>query len=433
MTAPAGAAPGRWPDELLDVAALRAGGERPLPFREFVIKVHSRCNLACTYCYVYEGADQLWRSQPHTMAPGTVRQLCRRIAEHAERHRLPSLRVILHGGEPLLAGTALLRDLTLTLRRLLPDRTRAEVVIQTNGLLVDDDVLRLCHEADIRIAVSLDGPPRVHDRGRRDPAGRGSHARVSAALRRLGGPEHRDVWAGILCTVDVTADPLEVYEHLLAYEPEAIRLLLPLGNWTNRPPQRTDDPAHIPYGRWLAAVFDRWYHSPGPPVRIAFFESVLDLLLGGVSRTETIGGAPSQLAVVDTDGSLTLSDQLKSAFEGADRSGYDIHRHPFDALLDHPGLVARQSAARGLAAACSTCPVGAVCGGGHYPHRYRAENGFLNPSVYCPDLMALIRHVAGVVRADVTRATGAGEPAEQRGSGEPTEPGEPTEQPGTRP
>ncbi|MEU5598020.1 FxsB family cyclophane-forming radical SAM/SPASM peptide maturase [Streptomyces sp. NPDC020298] len=407
MTPPAGTPHGRWPDDLLDVTALRAAGQRPYPFREFVVKVHSRCNLACTYCYVYEAADQHWRTQPHTMAWRTAEQTCRRIAEHAERHRPPTLRVVLHGGEPLLAGLPLLRRLTRTLRGMLPAGTTAEVLVQTNGTLLDDDVLRLCHEDDIAIAVSLDGTPQVHDRARRDHAGRGSHARVAAALRRLGAPEHRAVWAGILCTVDVTADPVATYAHLLSYDPPALRLLLPLGNWTDRPPHRTADPSDTPYGRWLATVFDRWYRSPGPPVRLAFFESILDLLLGGVTRTETIGGAPSQLAVVDTDGSLTLSDQLKSAYEGADRSGLDVHRHAFDALLDHPGVVARQLAARGLAERCRACPVVAVCGGGHYPHRYRAGAGYLNPSVYCPDLLALIRHVAGVLRADLDRAAGA--------------------------
>ncbi|MFF3334625.1 FxsB family cyclophane-forming radical SAM/SPASM peptide maturase [Streptomyces sp. NPDC002888] len=403
MTSP----PGRWSDDLLDVGTAHPVGQAPLPFREFVVKVHSRCNLACTYCYVYEATDQLWRTQPHTMARPTAEQVCRRIAEHAEHHRPSSLRVVLHGGEPLLAGVPLLRGLTRTLRELLPTSTRAEVVVQTNGTLLDDGVLRLCHEEDIRIAVSLDGTPQINDRARRDHAGRGSHARVDAALRRLTAPEHRAVWAGILCTVDVTADPLAVYEHLLSYDPPALRLLLPLGNWTHRPPERTDDDSRTPYGKWLAEVFDRWYHSPGPPVSIAFFESILDLLLGGVTRTETIGGAPSQLAVVDTDGALTLSDQLKSAYEGADRTGLDVHRHPFDALLDHPGVVARRLGARGPAAPCRACPVGAVCGGGHYPHRYRAGHGYLNPSVYCPDLMALIRHVAAVVRADLARVSGA--------------------------
>jgi len=29
--------------------------------REFIAKVHSRCDLARDYCYIYEMADQSWR------------------------------------------------------------------------------------------------------------------------------------------------------------------------------------------------------------------------------------------------------------------------------------------------------------------------------------------------------------------------------------
>jgi uncharacterized protein len=30
---------------------------------EFIVKVHSRCDLSCDYCYMYEMADQSWRDQ----------------------------------------------------------------------------------------------------------------------------------------------------------------------------------------------------------------------------------------------------------------------------------------------------------------------------------------------------------------------------------
>ncbi|MET7512055.1 FxsB family cyclophane-forming radical SAM/SPASM peptide maturase [Streptomyces sp. NPDC005480] len=399
------AAAPEWPDGVLDVPALRASGQQPLPFREFVVKVHSRCNLACRYCYVYEAQDQAWRTQPVTMSAGTAERTCRRIAEHAATHALPSLRVILHGGEPLLAGPEFLRRFVRRLRELLPRSTHCDVMIQTNGTRVDADCLRLCHEERLQLGVSLDGARDVHDRFRRDAAGHGSHARVATSLRLLGRPENRAVWGGILCTVDVTADPVATYEHLLTYGPPAIRLLLPLGNWTHRPPGRVPDETNVPYAEWLIAVFDRWYRAtPGPPVRISLFESLLDLLLGGPSRTETVGGAPSQLAVVDTDGTLTLSDQLKTAYDRADRSGYDVENDTFDALLDHPGVVARQLGTDGLCGRCRACPVVSVCGGGHYPHRYRAGTGYLDRSVYCPDLMALISHVAGVVGDDLRRA-----------------------------
>src|SRR5689334_23669131 len=96
--------PAPWPLLDLDVAAVRAAGSKPIPFRQFIMKIHSRCNLACSYCYVYEMADQAWRQLPGRMSRAVAAQAVRRIGEHARQHGLPSIDVILHGGEPLLAG-----------------------------------------------------------------------------------------------------------------------------------------------------------------------------------------------------------------------------------------------------------------------------------------------------------------------------------------
>jgi hypothetical protein len=58
----------RWPLLDLDVAMARKTGHPAIPFRQFILKVHSRCNLSCTYCYVYEMADQCWRGLPQCLA-----------------------------------------------------------------------------------------------------------------------------------------------------------------------------------------------------------------------------------------------------------------------------------------------------------------------------------------------------------------------------
>ena len=36
----------------------------------FLVKVASRCNLDCDYCYVYHHADQSWRAMPEVLSPG---------------------------------------------------------------------------------------------------------------------------------------------------------------------------------------------------------------------------------------------------------------------------------------------------------------------------------------------------------------------------
>ncbi|MFF2650350.1 FxsB family cyclophane-forming radical SAM/SPASM peptide maturase [Streptomyces sp. NPDC058045] len=392
-----------WPDEALDVAALRAAGLPRLPFREVLLKVHSRCNLACAHCYVYRAADDTWRDQPRAMSPAVAERACRRIAAHAARHRLSSMRVLLHGGEPLLAGAEFLDRVVGRLRELLPSSTRLDVLAQTNGTLVDEEMLRVCHRRRIQLGVSLDGERDTHDRQRARPDGAGSHRAVAETLRLLDSPRHRPLWAGLLCTVDAASDPAAAYRHLLSYRPPAVDLLLPLGNWGSPPPGRTADPANTPYADWLSAFFDLWYREPVQPFRLPFFESVVDLLLGGEASVGTVGGGPSRVVVVETDGRLTQSDLLKTAYQGAPETGCDVFRHELDDLLDHPGIVAGQLGRAGLDGECLRCPVLEVCGGGMYAHRYRPGSGFRNPSVYSPDLRAFIGHVQRTVTRDLAR------------------------------
>ena len=91
-----------WPTGL-DMTALLEGGWRPTPFRQFILKLHSRCNLACDYCYMYEMADQSWRRMPRRMSKAVIDRTAVRVAEHVDAHGLTRAEVILHGGEPLLA------------------------------------------------------------------------------------------------------------------------------------------------------------------------------------------------------------------------------------------------------------------------------------------------------------------------------------------
>ncbi len=84
--------PAPWPHRDLDVAAMRAIGHQPVPFSQFILKIHSRCNLSCTYCYVYEMADRGWPNLPKRMDPAILRTVVERIGEHARVHDLPASR-----------------------------------------------------------------------------------------------------------------------------------------------------------------------------------------------------------------------------------------------------------------------------------------------------------------------------------------------------
>lgn len=386
-----------------------------VPFRQFVVKVHSRCDLACDHCYMYEHADQSWRGRPAVMSPDTAARTGARIAEHMAAHALDEVDVVLHGGEPLLAGPSRLDAVIRALRSAVGDTGRVGLTIQTNGVLLDERFCAVFREHGVRIGFSLDGDRAANDRHRRYANGRSSHAQVLAAIE-LARRQIPELYLGLLCTIDVANDPIAVYEALTALEPPAIEFLLPHATW-DHPPVR---PAATAYADWLAVIFDRWLEDGAmPPIRT--FDSIVRTLHGSGSLTEALGLAPSDLVVVETDGTLEQADSLKTAFDGAPATGFDVAAHTLDEVAAHPGIAARQSGIEGLCATCRACPVVDSCGGGLYAHRYRTGSGFDNPSVYCADLMKLIDHVREAVKPPVhtvsadeldALAAGYGGPAE---------------------
>ncbi|WP_062433994.1 FxsB family cyclophane-forming radical SAM/SPASM peptide maturase [Herbidospora daliensis] len=383
----------------LDVEALLGGGWRPLPFHQFILKIYSRCDLHCDWCYVYEHADQSWRSQPRRMSDAIVDRTAARIAEHAKAHDLPEVTVVLHGGEPLLAGADMIARTVRTIRAAVERPVKA--VVQTNGVRLDETFLDVFAELDIHVGVSLDGDQVANDRHRLFADGRSSYPQVENALRLLGKDAYRHLFNGILCTIDVRNPAIATYEALLEFDPPTVDFLLPHGNWSSPPPFRIPNEAGVPYADFLIPIFDRFYRTERKRTDVRLFTEIIRLLVGGKSHTESIGLSPVLMAVVETNGAIQQSDILKSSYPGAPATPLHVLTDPFDAALTEPAIIARQLGAGALAPECRGCEVMSVCGGGLYAHRYDEQSGFMNRSVYCPDLLALIRHIHRTLEADL--------------------------------
>ncbi|MFD8720926.1 FxsB family cyclophane-forming radical SAM/SPASM peptide maturase [Streptomyces sp. NPDC059629] len=361
------------------------------PLRQFVLKVHSRCDLACRHCYVYEHADRSWMSKPKVISEETVARTASRLAEHAKAHELASVQVILHGGEPLLAGPARLRFVCEQLGDALDGITDLDLRIHTNGLRLTESYLDLFAEYDVRVGISLDGDRAANDRHRLHRDGRSSYDQVCAAIARLQQDHYRHLFAGVLCTVDVRNDPVAVYDTLAGLRPPRIDFLLPHATW-DTPPVRPQGTV-TPYADWLLAVHDRWTEQ-GCPVPVRLFDSVISTLGGGPAHTESMGLESADVVVVETDGTYEQADSLKTAYDGAPGTGKDVFRHTLDEVSRHPGMTARQHGLDDLCAQCRSCPVVRSCGGGLFAHRYRSDgSGFGNPSVFCPDLQELVQQI----------------------------------------
>lgn len=270
-------------------------------------------------------------------------------------------------------------------------------------MLLDETYLDLFARLGILIGVSLDGGQAVHDRNRVFPNGHGSFTAVARGLRLLNEPQYRSVYSGMLCTVNIENDPLDVYQSLMEFEPPHMDLLLPHGNWNSPPPNWPTDPEDTPYANWLIPIFDAWYRTKPQRTSIRLFESLIDLLLGGPTRSEAVGLGPDGLVVIECDGSIEQTDVLKTTVEGGSATGLHLQTATLDEVNAHPVFRTRHAGLAGLSAMCQACPIVRVCGGGLYAHRFRSDNGFDNPSVYCRNLATLIEHIQRRIDADLIR------------------------------
>jgi uncharacterized protein len=369
--------------------------KRPTPrIRGLVLKVASRCNLNCSYCYVYNKGDTTYQLQPRFMADETVSLLLGRVSRYCRRYRLKSFRFVFHGGEPLLAPVLFYRQFVSEVKRLLPPYTQVSYTMQTNGVLLTDAWCQVLGELDIRLGISLDGPAKVHDRYRVDHQGRGSYKATIAGLERAQAHKALRYYPGILAVIDPTTDPEAFITLVNKLAIQSLNLLLPDGTHTNLPPYLNPKSQQTPYADWLIVVFDHWFRQAGtarPTIR--FFQQIIDLILGITSSTHAIGRTDNLFLIIETDGSIEAEDSLKVCQPGITKEGQHLQTHSFDDVLASPLITQCASSQLTLPTTCRGCPIQAVCGGGFIVHRYHLATGFDNPSVYCRDLLKLITHI----------------------------------------
>lgn len=364
------------------------GSDHPL---HFVLKVASRCNLNCGYCYVYHKGDESWRDRPALMPDEVFEAAIARAAAYCRGSGQRRVRVTFHGGEPLLAGTRRFGRWCQRLHEALANVPELELVVQTNGTLIDDNWVRTLRAYDVAVGISLDGPPEIHDRQRVDHAGRGSYANVvrgTDCLRAGGIPLH------VLSVVAPGADGLLTHSHLVALRPRSISYLLPdyTHDWVGGVITRHGG---TPCADVLIPIFDEWWSNGTLDLRVDPFWSIARLVLGGESDLDLLGNRPLQFLFVETDGAIEGLDVLRQCYPGAAASGLNVLRDDFARVATCAPLLLRQSCFTGVPTptGCSSCPEGETCAGGYLPHRYSASRKFDNPSVWCADLLAMFRHI----------------------------------------
>lgn len=367
-----------------------------------LVKVASRCNLDCTYCYVYNMGDDGWRSQPKRMSEATIAALAVQLGSLVERQGRP-FSIVLHGGEPLLLGEGALDSLFARLRSSLPPACGFH--LQTNGVLLNDGLLSVFARHGVGISISIDGPEATHDRFRLDLRGRGSHARVMAAIERVRAhPQAAKLFSGLLAVIDPDTTPSDVYAFFKSTGAPSVDFLYRDGNHDVLPYGKASVDS-TEYGAWMSGLLDCYLADPAPP-RIRVLDDMIKLLLGGTARKEGIGVSDFGIVIIETDGTIAKNDTLKSSAGEADRfaTTKSIHDADLFEVCNSAEFENYHEAQRPTSPACLSCPELRVCGGGMPAHRWSAAAGYANPSVFCADQKLLIARMRQWISAQARSA-----------------------------
>lgn len=140
------------------------------------IKIHvsNSCNLACKYCYANGGN---YGFQDSLMTQETADKILKTIDEWKVFQKLEY--ITFFGGEPLLAWKIINYICEHTVHR------NVKYLLQTNGTVINEEILEMLKKYDISVTVSIDGPQKVHDFNRIDKNGNGTFQKVLYNIQKM--------------------------------------------------------------------------------------------------------------------------------------------------------------------------------------------------------------------------------------------------------
>ncbi len=270
-----------------------------------------------------------------------------------------------HGGEPLLQKKVIFAAVDRGNELAGKKYKKIHFSLQTNGALLDDDLLLWAREKKIRIGISLDGPPALHDRHRKKPGGSGTFHQVWARIQsawRLG------LEPGFMGVVHESSDYLRAYEFFVSSGILCFKLnyAAALGRAASELEflrTRGQELAHGALEMLDAAVL----FNKKSPLKLKIYDFNLYMAaLAGKKREymclRSPCGAGRSLLAIGTGGEIYPCEEMSTYPEFA--CGSIFSEKSLTALVDESGAIHRMRERQvGQFEPCASCPWRYFCAG----------------------------------------------------------------------
>jgi His-Xaa-Ser system radical SAM maturase HxsB len=277
-------------------------------------------------------------------------------------------------------------------------------VICTNSVALTDDLLALCHNYNILISTSLDGPEFVHNknRGKND-----SYQKVITGIDRARSEIGKDRISALMTTSELSLDyPKEIVDSYIenGFSNIFLRALNPYGlvyktnDWQNYYSRFVDF-----YKEALEYIIEK--NKEG----VYFEESFTVLILKKILTPFPIGfvdlqspaGLINSVVVYNYDGFVYASDESRMLAEHNDftfRLGSVKDKYT-DLFYGRKVLEIANTWSNEVLAGCSDCAFQAYCGADPV-RNYTTQNdmeGFRPTSAFCKKNKAIIQHIFSLI------------------------------------
>jgi uncharacterized protein len=151
---------------------------------QLILNATSRCNNRCKYCFTsgryYHSRKHGQKDMPLEIARKAVDFFIEKSRVNREKNT-PAITI--YGGEPILRFDLIQKTVELTKSKGVFEKYNFSFT--TNGTLLNEDSIKYLVKNNISILISIDGPPRIHDRYRVFRNGRGTFNVIIKNLKRI--------------------------------------------------------------------------------------------------------------------------------------------------------------------------------------------------------------------------------------------------------
>lgn len=354
-----------------------------------IIKVTSKCTLACKYC------DYMSRLDENNSKKTMGRDVLEKSVSEIMALPLKKVTFIWHGGEPLLAGKRLFEKAIFIQNQNKQERQLVRNNIQTNATLLNEEWVDFLKSNKINVGISIDGPDGIQNSHRPYKSHKGSFESVTQGIRMA---KNKGLKASYLAVVtkDNADKASEIYQFFINNDMNSFDFL-PCVEFEKKNKELVNLSINpLDYAEFLIEAFDLWMEQDDPKIHIRFFENVLFGLLGGKPTLCKFAGTCSNFITIDCNGDIYPCDK----FLGHKELNFgNIMNVDLLSVLENKEFNNFSRNSKKINKKCKSCKWSSVCNGGCTYYRYMMNQSFSDLNYFCEANKKVFRHIEKRVKA----------------------------------